>query len=188
MPVEIRVVRPQDMPLHVANGHFDVAITGEDWLAEHRTEFPTSRVDKLCSLGHGRVRICAVAHNDLAIGSVGQLVQLCVNGKLPNPYVRVASEYVALADNYCRTHHVPRYRVIPTWGSTEAYLPDDADMIIENAQTGRTLAQNNLRVFDVLFESTACVIAHPDSVAEQTKRGTIAELVAGIQSGVLSEE
>jgi ATP phosphoribosyltransferase len=50
--------------------------------------------------------------------------------------------------------------VIPTWGATEAFLPDDADLLIENTETGGTIARHNLKIIDTLFESTACLIGN----------------------------
>ena len=45
--VVIKVIRPQDMPLQIANGNFDLAITGRDWLTEHQYQFPSSPVAEL---------------------------------------------------------------------------------------------------------------------------------------------
>ena len=45
----VKVIRPQDMPLQVANGNFDLAITGRDWLTEHLDQFPSSPVRRACS-------------------------------------------------------------------------------------------------------------------------------------------
>jgi ATP phosphoribosyltransferase len=50
------------------------------------------------------------------------------------------------------------YRIIPTWGASEAFLPEDADLLIENTETGGTIARHNLKVIDTIFESTACLI------------------------------
>ena len=47
----IKVIRPQDMPGQVANGHFDLAITGEDWFIDHKYCFPHTPVKKLVNLG-----------------------------------------------------------------------------------------------------------------------------------------
>ena len=71
----------------------------------------------------------------------------------------MASEYVSIADKYARDNHLGMYRIIPTWGATEAFLPDDADMLIENTETGGTLKRHNLKIIETLFESTACLIA-----------------------------
>ena len=58
--ITIKVIRPQDMPLQVANGNFDIAITGRDWLREHLYQFPASPVAELTDLKFGRVRLVAV--------------------------------------------------------------------------------------------------------------------------------
>ena len=73
---------------------------------------------------------------------------------------RIASEYVNIADKYARDNHLGHYRVIPTWGATEAFLPEDADLLIENTETGRTIARHNLKIIDTLFESTGCLIGN----------------------------
>jgi ATP phosphoribosyltransferase len=72
----------------------------------------------------------------------------------------VAAEYVNIADNYARANHLGTYRVLPTWGATEAFIPEDADVLIENTETGSTLARNNLKIIETLFESTACLIGN----------------------------
>ena len=69
----IKVIRPQDMPLQVANGNFDLAITGRDWLMEHLFRFPSSPVRELLDLKLGKVRIVAVVSQDLAVNDVQNL-------------------------------------------------------------------------------------------------------------------
>jgi len=67
--VAVKVIRPQDMPAQVANGNFDLALSGTDWLREHKIRFPNSPVDPvpLLKLGLGKVRIVAAAHQDHGI-------------------------------------------------------------------------------------------------------------------------
>jgi len=159
--VMIKVIRPQDMPLQVANGNFDLAITGRDWLMEHLYRFPSSPVKELLDLKLGKVKIVAVVSNDLPVTDVHGLRQLNVERLVP---LRVASEYVNIADKYARDNHLGLYRVVPTWGASEAFLPEDADLLIENTETGQTLARHNLKIIDTLFESTACLIGGKDSL------------------------
>ncbi len=180
---EIKVIRPQDMPVQVANSHFDLAITGEDWFIDHKYQFPKSPVKNILSLGFGRVQICAVVHNNLNVTTVEQFKELFHRGGLPFPFIRIASEYVNIADHFAYSNHFPRYKVIPTSGSTEAYLPEDADMIIENSETGRTLAENNLRSLEILFKSTACVIANDKSLRDRNKEPQIREFIEMCQRG-----
>ena len=173
--VNVKVIRPQDMPLQVANGNFDLAITGKDWLLDHLYRFPTSPATKLVELGFGEVKVVAVVSQDLSVANINDLKWLMQAGKL-SP-LRVASEYINIADKYLRDNHVRRYKLIPTWGASEAFLPEDADLLIENTQTGKTLAEHNLRIVDTLFQSTACLIGNKNSLESSPKRERIASLV-----------
>jgi ATP phosphoribosyltransferase len=179
--VSVKVVRPQDMPLQVANGNFDLAITGRDWLTEHLVQFPPSPVRELLDLRFSRVRLVAVVSRELAVGDAAGLSRyLSGNGSS----LRVASEYVNLADRYARENHLGHYRVIPTWGATEAFLPEDADLLIENTETGRTIARHNLKIIDTLFVSTACLIGNKSVAPDSAKGKRIQELVKKMQKAV----
>ncbi|UCH51488.1 MAG: ATP phosphoribosyltransferase, partial [Chloroflexota bacterium] len=102
--LNVKVIRPQDMPLQVANGNFDLAITGKDWLLEHLCRFPSSPATELVDLGFGQVKVVAVVSQDLSVANVDNLKQLIQAGKL-SP-LRVASEYINIADKYLRDNHV----------------------------------------------------------------------------------
>jgi ATP phosphoribosyltransferase len=156
-----KTIRPQDMPLQVANGNFDLAITGEDWLYDHLYRFPSSPLKKILNLGFGKVRIVAVVSKNLPFDTTQDLRSPFRRHSFTT--LRIASEYVNIADKYARDNHLSPYRLLPTWGATEAFLPEDADVLIENTQTGRTIAQHNLKIVDTLFESSACLISNVDS-------------------------
>lgn len=173
--VNVKVIRPQDMPLQVANGNFDLAITGKDWLLDHLYRFPTSPASELVEFGFGKVKVVAVVTRDLHATNIDGLKQLIQAGKL-SP-LRVASEYVNIADKYLHDNHVRWYKMIPTWGASEALLPEDADLLIENTQTGKTLAKHNLKIIGTLFESTACLIGNKNSGNSPRKKEKITALV-----------
>jgi len=179
--VAIKVIRPQDMPLQVASGNFDLAITGRDWLKEHLCQFPTSPVKELLDLKSGRVKIVAVVSNDLPVADAADLRKFSAGRTVP---LRVASEYINIADKYARDNHLGLYRVVPTWGATEAFLPEDADLLVENTETGRTIARHNLKIIDTLFESTACLIGSRRRVASAIKRDRISSIIQALQTGV----
>jgi ATP phosphoribosyltransferase len=179
--VTIKVIRPQDMPAQVANGNFDLAITGVDWLTEHLNQFPASPVVELLDLKFGWVRIVAVVSEDVPVNNTAELRQFWANKGTP---VRVAAEYANIADKYARDNHLGVYKVIPTWGATEAFLTEDADVLIENTQTGRTLAQNRLKIIETLFESTARLIANKDSLADNKKNRKIQSIADVLRRAV----
>jgi len=179
--VAVKVIRPQDMPLQVASGNFDLAVTGRDWLREHLCQFPTSPVKELVDLKSGRVRIVAVVSNDMPVADASDLAKFSAGRTAP---LRVASEYINIADKYARDNHLGSYRVVPTWGATEAFLPEDADLLIENTETGGTIARHNLKIIDTLFESTACLIGSRRRVTNAVKRERIDAIIQALQTGV----
>ncbi len=179
--VTIKVIRPQDMPLQVANDNFDLAITGRDWLTEHLDSFPSSPVTELLDLKYSWVRIVAVVSQDLPVTDVYGLRELVARRTAP---FRVASEYVNIADKYARDNHLGMYKVVPTWGATEAFLPEDADLLIENTQTGRTIARNNLKIIDTLFESTACLIGTKNDNASPSKNKRVESIIKILRTAV----
>lgn len=179
--VMVKVIRPQDMPLQVSNGNFDLAVTGRDWLTEHLDQFPSSPVRELLDLKSSRVRVVAVVSQELSVGDTSGLRQLIASREEP---FRVASEYVNIADKYARDNHLGHYRVIPTWGATEAFLPEDADLLIENTETGRTIARHNLKIIDTLFESTGCLIGNANNISGSTKLKRIEAIVKRCRAAV----
>ncbi|MEE8354030.1 MAG: ATP phosphoribosyltransferase [Dehalococcoidales bacterium] len=179
--VVIKVIRPQDMPLQVANSNFDLAITGRDWLTDHRITFPSSPATHLVDLRSAKVRMVAVIARDVPADDVFSLRQLVAERTEP---FRVASEYVGIADKYARDNHLGFYKVIPTWGATEAFLPEDADMLIENTETGSTITRHNLKIIDTLFESTGCLIGNRDAVASPVKKQRIDAIAETLRAAV----
>jgi ATP phosphoribosyltransferase len=173
--LKTKVIRPQDMPLQVANGNFDIAITGYDWFLDHIYRFPSSPAAKAFDLDFGAVRLVAVVNKELPVDTLDDLKQMVSEEKF-SPF-RVASEYINITDRYLHNNHIAFYKVVPTWGATEALLPEDADLLIENTQTGKTLEAHNLKIIDTLFSSTACVILNKNSMKNVNKKNKLSRLI-----------
>jgi len=178
----IKVIRPQDMPLQVANSNFDLAITGEDWLREHLYRFPSSPVKNLFALGFGAVRIVAAVSQEMPVADIDEVRSLVQSNRFAP--LKVASEYINIADRYLRDNHINPYKLIPTWGASEAFLPEDADMLIDNIQTGKTLEQHKLKIIDVLFRSSACLIANKDSLVSSDNKEKMEFLTQKLRAGL----
>lgn len=179
--VACKVIRPQDMPLQVAVGNFALAVTGQDWLRNHLLQFPTSPARELLKLGFGQVRLVAVVKEEIPASNPSELRDLM---KADGKPLRIASEYVNIADNFARENHLSPYRVIPTWGATEAFLPEDADLLIENTQTGKTLADNRLKVISTLFESSACLIGNERIINQPASRERVNTIIESFKKGL----
>jgi len=181
--IAAKVIRPQDMPSHVANANFDLAVTGTDWCNEHLLRFPGSPVVERLKLGFGKVRIVAAAHKDMGT-SLEQFLKKFRQEQFNRP-MRIASEYVYIADNYALKNQLYPYRIIMTYGATESLIPEDADLIIENTETGNTLRKNNLNIVDTLMASEGCIIASKKSMEVSWKMDLIAA-VEDLFRGALS--
>ena len=155
--LELKVIRPQDMPRAVALGSFDLALTGRDWLAAHRAAFPASPVVELADLGRSRYELGAVVAEDLPAETIEEAVAQWRRDDASRT-IRIASEYATLADQYARERHLGRYRVIPISGASEGFIPEDAEILIEGSETGTTMRANRLRMLDTIMVSTLCVI------------------------------
>lgn len=168
--IRIKVIRPQDMPQHVACGSFDLAVSGTDWLFEHRLRFPTSPVaeEPLLKMGFGKVRIVAAVLE----GNGKNIKEFIKNFRKINgsKRLKIASEYVYIADYYAGRNNLHPYRIIMTYGATESLIPEDCDLIVENTETGSTLRQNRLIVADEIMESEACIIANRKTLEESPEK------------------
>ena len=167
--LEVKVIRPHDMPHLIATGEFDLAVTGRDCLHEHLYSFPSSPVEEVADLQRGQYNLCAVVSQDVPDETIEDaMARWRAEGR---PYIRIASEFPATADHYARLRHLWRYRVIPIAGASEGFVPEDAELLIEGTETGRTLRENNLKPIDTIYRSTTCAIArkNPAFSPDQTR-------------------
>ncbi|HEY8489948.1 MAG TPA: ATP phosphoribosyltransferase [Dehalococcoidia bacterium] len=179
--LEVKVVRPQDMPQHVALRHFDLAITGRDVLLDHLYAFPASPVAEVVDLGRSPYDLYAVVDGALPAETLEEAVRYW-RGQ-GRGTIRVASEFPHVADHYARHRHLGRYQVIPIAGASEGFVPEDADLLIEGSETGRTIRANNLKVIDTVFRSTNCLIAHRGA-ASGRKAALMREIVERFRQSV----
>lgn len=139
------LVRAQDVPVYVEYGEAQLGIAGEDVLRE---KMP--KVARLLDLqfGHCRMSIAVPQSSPYRSGL-----------SLP-PHSRIASKSVRITQEYFASIDLP-VEIIPLYGSVElAPITGMADAIVDLVSTGRTLRENGLLEIEVLFHSTARLIAH----------------------------
>lgn len=156
--LEGKVMKPQNVGQLLELGSHDVGFTGRDWIVETNSD-----VVEVMDLGFDRVRIVA------AVPSV--LDDAALRGKR----LVVATEYVGIAEAWLAKAGYD-YRIVRTYGATEVFPPDDADMIVDNTSTGRTLVENGLRIVDTLLESSTRFVASRSALDDPDKRRRIEEL------------
>ncbi|MFQ5473847.1 MAG: ATP phosphoribosyltransferase, partial [Dehalococcoidia bacterium] len=177
--LDVKVIRPQDMPHLVAIGEIDIAITGRDCLREHLYSFPSSPVEEVADLQRGQYNLCAVVSEAVEVDDIEEAMAMWQ--REGRPYVRIAAEFPATADHYARSRHLWRYRVIPIAGASEGFVPEDAELLIEGTETGRTLRENNLKPIDQIYRSTTCAIARKDPRLSEPYASVFKQVVSALR-------
>ena len=140
------LVRNHDVPVYVEYGQAQLGIVGYDVLRE---KMPN--VAHLVDLGFGKCRLSVAVQ--AASGYQSAIA-------LP-PHGRVASKFVHCAREYFQNLDLP-VEIVPLSGSVElGPITGMSEAIVDLVATGRTLKDNGLVEIEVLFESTARLIAHP---------------------------
>ncbi len=175
--VEIRAIlmRPQEIPRYLQDGVIDVGLTGKDWIEDNNAD-----VYEICELTYSKqtrnpIRVVLAAKEDSPIRGAKDLA-----GK------RIATEYVRLTERYFASHGVSAH-IEFSWGADEVKVPDLADAIVVNTETGSSLRAHNLRIVDTLLVSTPRLVANHASWADPAKRTKI-ENMALLLNGALNAE
>lgn len=168
--IEAKIMKPQNIPQLVEVGSHDMGFTGLDWIMETGAE-----VEEVMDLGFNGVSIVAAVPDSLS------------EKELYSRKIVVASEYREIATKYLEEKGFDYY-LIRTFGATEEFPPDDADMIIDNMSTGRTLEEHNLKIIDGILISTTRMIVNKESLENAAKKARIDELVMLMKSVLDAEE
>jgi ATP phosphoribosyltransferase len=140
------LVRTQDVPVYVEYGQAQLGVAGYDVLKEKQP-----KVAQLRDLGFGFCRMSVAVRDTSPYRSAAELPH----------YSRVASKFVNCAREYFDRLDIP-VEIIPLYGSVElGPITGMSEAIVDLVSTGRTLKENGLVELEVLYESTARLIAHP---------------------------
>ncbi len=171
--VDVRILRPQEIPSYVAEGFYDLGITGRDWIEE-----TSSEVVSLGELHYSKatarpIKVVLAVADDSPWGKVGDLPA----------GVRVSTEYPQLTRRFLAEHGVDA-RVRLSHGATEAKIPDVADAVVEITETGRALRAAKLRILDTILVSFTELIANADAYADPVKRHAMEQLHTLLQGAL----
>lgn len=174
--IEAILIRAQEMSRYVEQGIMDTGITGKDWILENRSDVVEVADLIYAKQGLRPVRWVLAAPNDSAIRTVKDL-----EGK------RIATEAVNLTTDYLKKNNVKAH-VEFSWGATEIKAPKLVDAIVELTETGSSLRANNLRIVDVVTESTTKLIANKASWKDPWKKAKIENLALLLKGAIAAEE
>jgi ATP phosphoribosyltransferase len=156
---EVRILRPQEIPRYVAEGTFDLGVTGRDWIEETASE-----VVSLGELHYSKatarpIKMVLAVPADSDITGVADL----------GSGVRVSTEYPELTRRYFEKHGIDA-DVRLSYGATEAKVPDIVDVVVEITETGSALRAAGLRVVETILVSFTELIANPEAYDDPAKR------------------
>jgi len=177
LPIDLLLVRDDDIPSLIAEGVCDLGIVGLNVLAEQDAERQAKGEGEAFSvlrrLGFGRCRLSVAVPQDWEWPGPQRLAGL-----------RCATSYPALLANWLREHAVDAEPVLLSGSVEIAPRLGKAETICDLVSTGGTLAANQLKEVAVILESEA-VIAGP-SKPFIDERQELAELLLRRLDGVLS--
>src|SRR5882724_12248044 len=162
---EVRILRPQEIPVYVADGMFDVGITGRDWIEERDADVVTLSELHYSKATARPTRVVLAVAGDSTVASVRDL---------PTGVV-VHTEYPEITKRYF-AHHGIEAHVQLSYGATEAKIPEIADAVVEITETGRALRAAGLRILDTILVSYTELIASPEAYAAPEKRRAMEQL------------
>jgi ATP phosphoribosyltransferase len=163
--VDVTILRPQEIPRYVAEGLFDVGITGRDWVEETGVEVTTLTQLHYSKATARPIRMVLAVAGDAAFTATAELP----------PGVRVHTEYPELTRRFLEKHGVDA-RISLSYGATEAKIPEIADAVVEITETGRALRAAGLKILDTILVSYTELIANPDAYADADKRKAMEQL------------
>ena len=169
----VRFLRPQEIPSYLERGLFDLGITGRDWITETGAEVVSLGELKYSKATADPVRVVLAVPESAPWRSVSDLPE----------GVRISTELPSLTSRYLEAHGV-KAMVVPSYGATEAKVPDIVDAIVDLTETGSSLRRNGLRILDTLLTSYTELVANADAYADADKRAAMEDIALLLRGAI----
>jgi ATP phosphoribosyltransferase len=156
----VSLLRPQEIPVYVQDGLFDLGITGQDWIAETGAdvEVLTSLSYAKSGTGHGTSVVLAVPADHPATSAI----------EIPSG-TRISTEFERLTRQYFDDLGIDVH-VVWSFGATEAKVPEIVDAIVDITETGSTLRAHGMKIIETLMTSEPVLVANREAAADPAKR------------------
>jgi ATP phosphoribosyltransferase len=169
----VRFLRPQEIPTYVEQGLFDLGITGRDWITETDSDVVSLGELEYSKATSNPVRIVLAVVKDHAAQRGDQL---------PDG-VRVSTEFPQLTRRYFEKIGV-KAKIVPSYGATEAKVPDIVDAIVDLTETGTSLRKHGLKIIDTLLTSRTELITNAAAYADAEKRAAMDDVMLLLRGAV----
>jgi len=169
----VRFLRPQEIPTYVAEGLFDFGITGRDWITETGAD-----VASLGELAYSKatsdpVRVVLAVPASSGWQSIADLPA----------GIRISTELPSLTRRFLEEHGIKAV-VTPSYGATEAKVPDIVDAIVDLTETGSSLRRNGLKILHTILSSYTELIAHQGAYEDAGKRAAMEDVALLLRGAI----
>jgi ATP phosphoribosyltransferase len=173
----VSILRPQEIPLYVQDGLFDLGITGQDWIAETGSDLEvlTTLTYAKTGTGHGTKVVLAVPNEHPAN-----------NAKEIPPGTRISTEFVELTKKAFAELGID-VKVSWSFGATEAKVPEIVDAIVDVTETGSTLRAHGMKIIETLLTSDPVLVANREAAADPAKRAAMDDIVTLLCGAIEAE-
>jgi len=194
----VKMLRPQEIPTLVAEGLYDVGITGKDWVGETKAD-----VEPILDLEYGRIKLVIAFPDNYRYKDLDSMIADYAKKKktlrISSEYLTTASRFIKQCKSYKKHFDSADPLIVTPWirlgknkqvqihlsfGATEAKPPEDVDAIMDVTETGTTLTQNKLKIVDTVLESTAHLIVNKKSIKDKAKREKMFDIVTLMRGAV----
>jgi ATP phosphoribosyltransferase len=162
---KVKILRPQEIPIFVQNGYFDLGISGFDWVTETGADVVQVAELPYAKTGTGVVQMVLAVPDDSSVKSARDIA----------PGSRITTEFPEVTKRFFEELGIP-VEVHFSYGATEAKVPDMMDALVDLTETGSTLRRNGLKVIDIVLTSTTRLLASKEAWADPEKRREIEEI------------
>jgi len=160
-----KILRPQEIPLYVQDGHFDLGISGHDWVRESGADVVEVAELPYAKTGAGVVHMVLAVPDDSPVQSAKDIAP---GSNITTEFPKVTKQFFDDLGIEVEVHF--------SYGATEAKVPELMDALVDLTETGSTLRRNGLRIADTILTSTTRLIASKEAWEDPEKRAAIEEV------------
>lgn len=162
---KVKILRPQEIPTYIAEGYFDLGISGADCVKE---------------CGADVVKVAELPYAKTGTGTIKMVVAVANSDKTNKPEdikpgSRVTTEFPNVTKAYFEKLGIP-VKIFYSYGASEAKIPELMDVVVDLIETGATLIRNQLKIIGVVGEFPTLLLANKDAWNDPAKKQAIEEI------------
>ena len=168
--IKIIFLHAKEIIQRLGDGTLDVGLSGLDLLNESE-KILRDKIVIQKKLNFGKANLVVAVPDDwIDVQTITDLEEVSFDIRFKrNTRLRVATKYPNLTNDFLLSKGVTQYKLIPSLGATETYpFIGSSEIITDITSTGKTLADNNLRVLKdgQILVSTACLFVAKKKAAK----------------------